>query len=152
MSGIALQMAFPSYHRLNLHNNHKGLEALALLQSVLLFAFALALFIDVKSFGSSPECNIDATITILFPILVVEAGRIIWLIIIIGALIIYVLMTLNDYIPNQKRRGWLWKIQSGRGIKLSRNVAPSEVGKETYSKVEDGDIEHPLTLIESKVT
>jgi len=123
LSHAALYTTFPSYHRLN--GNDKGLELLALVQSYLLFAYALALFIDIQSFGSSPECNKDAVISFFYPLPAIKIGRVPCLIFIGVIVVVHTLMTLNDYIPEHRRYVW-WptipRFKAGKGaVDVERN-------------------------------
>ncbi|KLO20387.1 hypothetical protein SCHPADRAFT_934248 [Schizopora paradoxa] len=106
MSWVALYVAFPSY--LHLRGDSIDLEILAILQSYLFGAFALAVFIDIKSFGSSPNCNPGAFLSILFiRVRAIEIGRVIFLAFILICLVLYTLMTFGDYVPTIKEL-WRW--------------------------------------------
>lgn len=53
------------------------LQLLSVFQSIVVFAFALAVLITAPTFGSNPECNHHAWLVLLRPIKVFNAGRIV---------------------------------------------------------------------------
>lgn len=70
----------------------------SVIQSLVIFAFALAILITAKTFGSTPQCNPHAVLVFLRPFPVFNAGRIVGWVIIVLMLALYAFMTAKDYL------------------------------------------------------
>lgn len=82
----------------------KSLQMLSVIQSYLFFAFVSILLITTKTFGSSPECNVNAVLVIYAPFPVIEAGRIVGGIITLVVVLAYTYMVLKDYFAKIQER------------------------------------------------
>lgn len=74
------------------------LQLLSVAQSMVVFAFALAVLITAETFGSNPECNTHAVLVFLRPFRVFNAGRIVGGVLCGTVLVLYTLMTARDYL------------------------------------------------------
>lgn len=74
------------------------LQLLSVVQSVVVFAFSLAVLITAETFGSNPECNTHAVLVFLRPFRVFNAGRIIGGVLCGTVLVLYTFMTARDYL------------------------------------------------------
>ncbi|KAI5118519.1 hypothetical protein M0805_007688 [Coniferiporia weirii] len=101
LSWASVFFSLPAYNRFV--KSDKTLKYLSVLQSYILFAFALAILIKADSFGMTPPCNPNAVAVIFRPIPALRAGRIAASVLVVITIIIYSGLTISDYKPLVKR-------------------------------------------------
>lgn len=101
LSWTTVVFSLPSCNRLP--GSTKVVKTVSVIQSYTLFAFALALIILAPKFGNHPECNRNAVLVLFRPFKVFNAGRILGFISIGLVVLMYTVMTILDYIPQDKK-------------------------------------------------
>jgi hypothetical protein len=102
------------------------LKLLSVLQSCCIAAFAFALLITAKTFGSYPKCNYRAVVVILRPFPALGAGRVVLLIVTAIICIVYTSVTIRDY-------GYLLRKPRSTG---ENNIPQSGIDKDVCDDVE----------------
>jgi hypothetical protein len=97
LSWVTVFFSLPSSNRFS--DGIKLLKHLSVVQSYTVFAFAFAILIKAKTFGSNPECNGVAVVVIFRPFSAINAGRIVCWILTIIVVAIYTVITAKDYLP-----------------------------------------------------
>ncbi|KZP08197.1 hypothetical protein FIBSPDRAFT_1052534 [Athelia psychrophila] len=117
------------------------LQLLSVLQSIVVFAFALAVLITAHTFGSNPECNTHAKLVFLRPFRVFDAGRIVGGVTCGIVLVLYICMTARDYLYplfisiKQKKAGGILPpdgvttapLQAGMPAHIPKSNLPSDI-------------------------
>ncbi|KAJ7759549.1 hypothetical protein B0H16DRAFT_593764 [Mycena metata] len=83
----------------------KTLHLCSVIQSCILFALAFALLGTAPTFGLTPECNHNAVVVLFRPFAVLDAGRILFLVLTALVLIIYGGIIYKDWKASIKRLG-----------------------------------------------
>ncbi|KAJ7759520.1 hypothetical protein B0H16DRAFT_1884890 [Mycena metata] len=83
----------------------KTLHLCSVIQSCILFALAFALLGTATTFGLTPECNHNAVVVLFRPFAVLDAGRILFLVLTALVLIIYGGIIYKDWKASIKRLG-----------------------------------------------
>ncbi|KAF7964933.1 hypothetical protein HWV62_1619 [Athelia sp. TMB] len=79
-------------------NAHQWLQHFSVLQSIVLFAFGLAILISAKTFGSNPECNRHAVLVLFWHFSVFPVGRIVGGVAGAALILGYTYITVKDYL------------------------------------------------------
>ncbi|KAF7978017.1 hypothetical protein HWV62_1885 [Athelia sp. TMB] len=80
----------------------RSLQLFSVLQSVAVFAFALAMLITAPQFGSNPECNRHAVLVLFRHFPVFPAGRIVGWVVAAVVILGYMYMTFKDYLSEAR--------------------------------------------------
>ncbi|KAJ7440924.1 hypothetical protein B0H11DRAFT_2292589 [Mycena galericulata] len=75
------------------------LHLFSIIQSYTIFAFVLAVLVTAKTFGSSPECNVQAVVVLFRPFSALKSGRIVCWVLSALVVVIYTAILIWDYIP-----------------------------------------------------
>jgi hypothetical protein len=109
MSWIAMVTSMPSCHRFA--GGTKILKFLSIIQSYLVFAFALAMLTKAKTVGSNPECNGNAVVVLFRPFSALHAGRTVGWIVTTSVIAFYTGMMVMEYLPPPPMRVRKWILE-----------------------------------------
>ena len=132
LSWASVFFSLPTYNRFV--KSDKTLQLLSIIQSYVLFAYAIAILIKAKTFGPSFCCNQTARVVLFRPFSALHAGRIVGWIVVMSVVAVYTFLCCYDYWPLAKR--WYERVQEARLGIPSANSANSKARKE---KSEDED-------------
>jgi hypothetical protein len=119
LSWVTVFFSLPSCNRFC--EDTKSLKRLSVVQSYTVFAFALVILINAKTFGNNPECNRSAKVVLFRPFSAIHAGRIAFGIVTVVIIISYTVMTAKDYLPPPPK----WVRQWIKAKDAHRPVSPS---------------------------
>ena len=97
ISWVTVFFSLPSFHRFPAGT--KALKLLSILQSYLIFTFALVILIIAERFGNRPECNRIAVVVLFRPFSALKVGRIIGWITVGSITAVYIGITVLDFLP-----------------------------------------------------
>lgn len=97
ISWVTVFFSLPSFHRFPAGT--KALKLLSILQSYLIFTFALVILIIAERFGNRPECNRIAVVVLFRPFSALKVGRIIGWITVGTITAVYSGITVLDFLP-----------------------------------------------------
>ena len=138
LSWAAVFFSLPSYNRFV--KSDRTLQYLSIVQSYVLFAFALSILIKAKAFGSNPECNANAVVVLYHEFNALHQGRIVAWIFVILVIVIYTFLTISDYLPLVKR--WYRKLQH-QGKREPRNPSSLEKGVTQTTPSNNAEVNKP---------
>lgn len=102
LSWASVFSSLPSYNRFK--RGDATLKYFAVVQSYILFAFALAIIIKAPTFGATPLCNSNAQAVIFRPFSALRGGRITAAVVLSIVIATYTWLTYSDYAPQVKRK------------------------------------------------
>ncbi|KAJ7907601.1 hypothetical protein B0H13DRAFT_2332196 [Mycena leptocephala] len=79
------------------------LDVFSVIQSYTLFAFALAMLSTAETFGSNPECNLNAVVVLFRPFSAIKRGQILFLVLTGLVFILYTTLNIRDISRPTKR-------------------------------------------------
>jgi hypothetical protein len=141
ISWVTIFFTLPSCHRFG--DVARTLKILSVVQSCLVFTFALALLISARTFGSNPECNRNAVVVLFRPFSALDVGRIVGWIVVVTVLAIYGGITTLEYTPSKVKEAIAQQVQAWRS-KTILAVAEPPAGPTANVDLESGD--NPPTL------
>ena len=97
LSWASVFFSLPTYNRFV--KSDKTLQLLSIIQSYLLFAYAIAILIKAQTFGPSWCCNGTAKVALFRPFSALHAGRIVGWVVVMLVVIIYTVLSVYDYWP-----------------------------------------------------
>ena len=110
-------------------NSVRILKGVSVIQSYLLFVFALVLVIKTPSFGNSPECNKNAVAVFFGPFKIFDAGRIVGGLATGIVILVYSGVTIMDYLPqkarDQVREIWVSRKRPHVSVAIKSNNEPA---------------------------
>jgi len=97
ISWVTVFFSLPSFH--HFPAGTKALKLLSIIQSYLIFTFALVILIIAERFGNRPECNRIAVVVLFRPFSALKVGRIIGWITVGSITAVYTGITVLDFLP-----------------------------------------------------
>jgi hypothetical protein len=134
LSWAAVFFSLPTYNRFI--KSDKTLQVLSIIQSYILFAYAIAILIKAETFGPSYCCNETARVALFRPFSALHAGRIVGWVVVVLVVVIYTGLSVYDYWPLAVKwyrdfkhgRTWLQRKIKRRKAKSSKRKARSVPG------------------------
>ena len=99
------------------------LKLFSVVHSYTVFAFALTLLIKATSFGTTPECNKNASVVVFRPFSALHAGRIAGWVLTVIVVVVYTMITLKDHLPSPLKRVY----QRVQQIKVMRPIVGEKI-------------------------
>ena len=126
MSWVTVFFSLPSFHRFPAGT--KPLKLLSILQSYLIFTYALVILITAKKFGNRSECNLIAVVVLFQPFSALKAGRIIGWIVVVAITTVYTIITAIDYLPPRVKhfKQWVARRRVGKSGEQESTSIPEQ--------------------------
>ncbi|KAJ7118140.1 hypothetical protein C8R44DRAFT_982867 [Mycena epipterygia] len=97
LSWVTVFFSLPACARFT--GNVKMLHFFSIIQSYIVFAFAFAMLITAKSFGSYPQCNSNAVVVLFRPFSALKSGRTVCWVMTVLVVTVYTGILVKDHIP-----------------------------------------------------
>jgi len=139
MSWVTVFFSLPSFHRFPAGT--RALKFLYILQSYLIFTFALVILFTAKKFGSLPECNPIAVMVLFQPFSALKAGQIIGLVAVGAVTAVYTAITALDFLPPSSKLVKQWVVR--RRIKKDQEpISTPENDVRSNGTLQEASIPH----------
>ena len=118
LSWISTHLTLPAYTRFVSKDN--TLQLLSIVQSYVIFAYAIAILATAGTFGPSHCCNNTAKLVLFRPFSALESGRKVGWVVVICVVVLYTASCFYDYWPYIKQwmERWGCGREDGRGSDL----------------------------------
>lgn len=101
LSWASVFFTLPTYNRFV--KSDKVVQVLSVIQSYVLFAYAIAILSNARTFGPLSCCNETAKVVLFRPFSALGAGRVVGWVIVLIVVVAYTIMCIYDYWPLVKR-------------------------------------------------
>jgi hypothetical protein len=115
MSWVAVITSLSSCHRFV--DGTTVIKIWSIVQSYVIFAFALVILIKAQTFGNNPECNGNAVVVLFRPFSALHAGRIVGWVVTMAVIVLYTGVTTIEYWMKCREQVQLWIIR--RRVRIS---------------------------------